>query len=180
MKTPVTLALALGLTVPLAFAQTAPAAKKTQAKKVAKAPVSASRQEARTKANQMASGIRAAERAMTPEELDIATQVHVGTLPCELGASVVLAQDEKSPGYFNLSLNKLRYRMHPVPTSTGAIRLEDAKAGAVWLQLANKSMLMNQKLGQRQADDCKSPAQAAVAAALEKNPAPSVLDEVKK
>jgi hypothetical protein len=32
-----------------------------------------------------------------------------------------------------------------VATSTGTVRLEDKQAGAVWLQIANKSMLMNQK-----------------------------------
>jgi len=37
-------------------------------------------------------------------------------------------------------------------------------------------MLMNQKAGQRLADACMSPAQVAVAEALEKNPARSVLD----
>jgi hypothetical protein len=66
--------------------------------------------------------------------------------------------------------------MAPVVTSTGAIRLEDAKAGGVWLQLSNKSMLMSQKLGSRLADECMSPAQVAVAERLKTNPAPSLLE----
>lgn len=66
--------------------------------------------------------------------------------------------------------------MFPVETSTGAIRLEDPKAGAVWLQLANKSMLMSQKLGQRMADACINPDQALVAEMMIKNPPPSFLD----
>jgi hypothetical protein len=69
--------------------------------------------------------------------------------------------------------------MFPVLTTTGAIRLEDRKAGAVWLQLANKSMLMNQKLGTRIADECASPAQIAVAEAIKLNPPVSVLDAPK-
>ena len=40
-----------------------------------------------------------------------------------------------------------RFRMHPVESRTGAIRLEDPRAGAMWLQLGNKSMLMSQKHG---------------------------------
>ncbi|MGH8848605.1 MAG: hypothetical protein ACREXQ_15380, partial [Polaromonas sp.] len=52
-------------------------------------------------------------------------------------------------------------------------------AGAVWLQLANKSMLMNQKLGIRLADECMSPSQLAVAEALKLNPPASVLDAPK-
>jgi hypothetical protein len=37
-------------------------------------------------------------------------------------------------------------------------------------------MLMNQKLGKRLADECKSPDQAVIAEMLIKNPAPSLLD----
>ena len=46
----------------------------------------------------------------------------------------------------------------------------------MWIQIANKSMLMNQKLGQRLADECMSPEQAIVADSLRKNPIPSLLD----
>jgi hypothetical protein len=75
-----------------------------------------------------------------------------------------------------LQMGKHRYHVSPVSTSTGAIRLEDAQAGAMWLQLANKSMLMNSKLGQRMADECQSPAQVAVAEAMKKGPAVNLLD----
>ena len=61
-------------------------------------------------------------------------------------------------------------------TATGAVRLEDQHAGAVWIQIANKSMLMNQKLGQRMADECMSPQQFTVAEGFKKNPPPSLLD----
>jgi hypothetical protein len=118
--------------MPLALmAQTAP-----------KVHPSASRVEIKSQANQMATGIMAAEAALTPEELEIAQRIQVGKLPCELGAFVTVAADPRAPGYFNLQLRNLKFRMVPVVTSTGAIRLEDRKAGAVWLQLANKSMLM--------------------------------------
>jgi hypothetical protein len=69
--------------------------------------------------------------------------------------------------------------MHPVTSRTGAIRLEDPRAGALWLQLGNKSMLMSQKLGQRLADECASPDQAVMADMLKKNPMPSILDAPK-
>ena len=136
----------------------------------------ASRVEAKTTASQMASGIMAAEAALTPAELSIAQRVYQGKLPCELGAFVTLTADAKSPGYFDVQIKNVKYRMFPVETSTGAIRLEDHQAGAVWLQLANKSMLMNQKLGKRLADECMSPEQATMAEMLIKNPAPSILD----
>ena len=49
-------------------------------------------------------------------------------------------------------------------------------ACAVWLQIANKSMLMNQRLGQRLADECMSSEQVVVAEAIKRNPPPSVLE----
>lgn len=137
---------------------------------------SASHTEIKAEAKNLAVAVEAAEAALTPAELAIAERVQVGRLPCELGNSVSLTADPKAPGYFNLQMQHLKYRMFPVATSTGAIRLEDHKAGAVWLQLANKSMLMNHKLGKRLADECMSPVQVAVAEALKKNPAVSVLD----
>lgn len=138
--------------------------------------LSKSRVEAKTTANQMAAGFMAAEAALTPAELVIAERVYQGKVPCELGAFVTLTADPKAPGYFDVQIKNIKYRMFPVISSTGAIRLEDHQAGAVWLQLANKSMLMNQKLGQRLADACMNPEQALVAEMMVKNPPPSLLD----
>ena len=144
-----------------------------------KLPESDSRQEIKSTAKNMAVAIEAADAALTPEEASIAERVYVGKLPCEMGADVTLTADAKTPGYFDVQGKNFKYRMFPVVTTTGAIRLEDRKAGAVWLQLANKSMLMNQKLGTRMADECVSPAQVAVAQALKMSPAVSVLDAPK-
>lgn len=149
-------------------------AAKTAAKK--KPEVNANRTNLKTTAKNVAAGVEAAEAALTPAELAVAERVQVGKLPCELGASVTLTADAKNPGYFTMQGKNFNYRMFPVATSTGAIRLEDQKAGAVWLQLANKSMLMNQKLGIRLADECASPAQLAVAEELKRNPAVSILE----
>lgn len=138
--------------------------------------VAKSRLELKSAANQMATGIRASQAALTPAELAIAQRVESGLIPCELGASVTVAADAAMPGFFDVHGKKFRFRMVPVVTSTGAIRLEDTQAGAVWLQLSNKSMLMNQKTGSRLADACVTPAQALVAAAMEKAPPPGLLD----
>ena len=113
---------------------------------------------------------------VSPQELSIAERVHVGQLPCELGASVRLTADANAPGYFNLQGKGYKYRMRPVATTTGAIRLEDEKAGAVWLQLANKSMLMDQKNGRRLADECAHPEQVAFAKDMKVNPPPALID----
>ncbi len=118
--------------------------------------------------------------ALSPAELEVARTVHVGTMACELGASVTVTP-LRHEGFFLVSTSKgQRFRMHPTESRTGAIRLEDPKRGAMWLQLGNKSMLMSQKLGQRLADECQSPAQVVVAEAMKKNPPPSLLDAAPK
>lgn len=158
---------------PAKTAEKAPAAKKAA---VAKSEGTSSRTQLKSAANQVASGIIAAEAALSPDELAIAERVHVGRIPCELGAFVTVSPEPASPGHFHIEGKGFKYFMAPVATTTGTVRLEDKKGGAVWLQIANKSMLMNQKLGQRLADECMSPEQTLVAEAIKKNPPVSVLD----
>ena len=112
---------------------------------------------------------------LTPAELEIARHVFVGEIHCELGA-VVHITPHKREGFFIVRAGLQRFRMQPVESRTGAIRLEDPRAGAMWLQLGNKSMLMSQQLGRRLADECMNPAQAAVNEALKKSPMPSLLE----
>ena len=150
-----------------------PAAKKTA---VAKAEPTSSRTQLKSATNQVAAGIIAAEAALSPAELAIAERVHTGRMPCELGAFVTVTADPATPGHFHVEGKGFKYFMSPVATTTGTVRLEDQKGGAVWLQIANKSMLMNQKLGQRLADECMSPEQVVVAEAIKKNPPVSVLE----
>ena len=183
------IALAPGLA--LAQSQTAPAKPKASTKAtVAKQPVAksssktvvakteptSSRVQLKSAANQVAAGLMAARAVLTTEELAIAERVHVGQIPCELGATVSVLADPDVPGHFHVGGKGFKYHMSPVTTSTGTVRLEDQKAGAVWLQIANKSMLMDQKKGQRLADECMSPAQVVVAEAIKKTPPPSLLD----
>ncbi|EJE54805.1 hypothetical protein PMI14_00297 [Acidovorax sp. CF316] len=157
-------------------AKTAEAKEKTPPKKTAKAEPTSSRQQLNTAANQVASGLIAADAALSPEEQAIAQKVHTGRIACELGAFVNVTADPAIPGRFHIEGKGFKYHMTPVVTSTGAVRLEDQKGGAVWLQIANKSMLMNQKLGQRLADECMSAEQTLVAEAAKKAPPQSVFD----
>ena len=176
-------------------------ASKAPAKKAApkKAPPKKNRQVAKSAAAATAlagagvGGAALAAHAGTPAPLDaktlaLADLVHTGQIGCELGKRVTVTRDEAYPGYFNVAGNGFNFHMSPVPTTTGthasvsrrtpsgAVRLEDTRAGAVWLQIANKSMLMNQKAGQRLADECMSPAQLQVAEAIKKNPLPNLLE----
>ena len=157
-------------------AKTAEAKDKAPPKKTAKAEPTSSRQQLNTAANQVATGLIAADAALSPEEQAIAQKVHTGRIGCELGAFVTVTAEPATPGRFTIEGKGFKYHMTPVVTSTGAVRLEDQKAGAVWLQIANKSMLMNQKLGQRLADECMSAEQTLVAEAAKKAPPQSVFD----
>jgi hypothetical protein len=170
--------LLIAATPALALAQsTAPA--KPAAKSPAKKPVP-------KKSGKLAPAAQKAVEEVTPIEddpsivlseadLEVARKVHVGDIPCELGATVKV-MPMKREGMFSVMTRGHRFRMHPVESRTGAIRLEDPQRGAMWLQLGNKSMLMSQKLGQRLADECQSPAQVTYADMLKKNPLPSILE----
>ncbi len=158
-------------------AKTAKSTKTTnKAAVVAKASPTSSRTRLHSGAMQVAAGISAAEAALSPEELAIADNVYTGRMACELGAYVQVERDAQSPGRFYVEGKGFKYHMSPVVSATRAVRLEDQNAGAVWIQIANKSMLMNQKLGQRMADECMGPQQVTVAEGFKKNPPPSLLD----
>jgi hypothetical protein len=99
---------------------------------------------------------------LSEAQLAIARTVHTGEIQCELGQKVTI-KPMKREGFFFVSRGVNKFIMHPEESRTGAIRLEDPARGALWLQLANKSMLMNQKEGKRLADECQSPEQVAYA-----------------
>ena len=171
------LALLLAASAPMVSAQAAkPAAK--AAKPAAKPAPAAAAAAAATNARR-AARVKAIEEAtpidddpavkLTDADLAVAKLVLTGDIPCELGATVHITP-HKREGFFVVRTGIQRFRMHPVESKTGAIRLEDPVGGAMWLQLSNKSMLMSQKMGKRLADDCMNPAQMAVNEALKKNP----------
>ena len=113
---------------------------------------------------------------LTDADKAVIEKINLGNVPCELGASVALSANPAQPGRFVLEHNKRRFHMVVTQTTTGAIRLEDTAQGAVWLQLANKSMLMDQKNGRRLADACMNASQMQVAEAMERTPGPGLLD----
>ena len=118
--------------------------------------------------------------SLSEADLAVAQRVHIGSIPCELGNAVQITP-AKRQGFFIVQVKNVRnsrYFMHPVESRTGAIRLEDPKRGAMWLQLGNKSMLMSQKLGLRVADECMSPEQLTLAGEMKRNPPKGLLDPV--
>ena len=145
------------------------AKKTTKAKKQKSTPVS-------SKTEQIAAGVRAADAALTPEELKFAQWVEQGTIACQ-GEPVTVTADQTAPGYFILAYSGKHYYMSPRVSATGAIRLEDNLGSIVWLQLANKSMLYAPKMGRRLADNCMSEGQHRVAEELLRNPPPDFFSD---
>lgn len=97
----------------------------------------------------------------------VISQVQLGNFPCSNNIHISVAADPANPKWFLVEGKGFSYRMKPVTTQSGAIRLEDEEGGLVWLQVATKSMLMNQKAGKRLADACVSPRQVARAQELD-------------
>ena len=56
------------------------------------------------------------------------------------------------------------------------MRLEDASARMVWIQLGNKSMLLDQRLGKRLLDECQHDIQVQTAVRMKNNPPPALFD----
>ena len=175
---PIFLAVCLFAMPAALLAQTAPAPAPAKAAVKASAP--------KSQAEIRRSALKAVEEVtpidedpnvtLTAADLAMAERVFVGKIPCELGASVTVTPSKSRPGFFLVQTGNMRFSMHPVESRTGAIRIEDPKRGAMWLQLGNKSMLMSQKIGQRLADECMSPEQVTLADELKKNPRPGLLD----
>ena len=153
---------------------------KVPAKAVAKKPASPSPADVRRSALKAVEEVTPIDDdpniSLTLADIEIAKRVFVGTIPCELNNSVTITPSARRPGFFLVQTKGARFSMHPVESRTGAIRLEDPRRGAIWLQLGNKSMLMSQKLGQRLADECMSPEQLTLAEDLKKNPRPGLLE----
>ncbi|MFP5474000.1 MAG: hypothetical protein ACLGJD_10175 [Gammaproteobacteria bacterium] len=172
---------AAALALPLStLAQTSGTADKaaTKAKPAAKAASKDKVVHVKGKQHLKASAVKAVEETtpvaddavLTDNDIEVAKRVFTGKIQCELGADVTVTADDAKPGFFTVSTKGAKYRMHPVESRTGAIRLEDSHAGAMWLQLGNKSMLMNQKQGVRMADECQAAPQVAFAEEMKKNP----------
>ena len=161
---------------PAAKAAAKPAAKPAATKTAAKKPTRQVTRRAAKAVEEVTPIDTSTDITLSEADLAVAQRVHTGKIQCELGADVTVTADDKKAGFFTVSTKGARYRMHPVESRTGAIRLEDPRAGAMWLQIANKSMLMNQKEGLRLADECQAPAQVAFADEMKKNPPKSLFE----
>ena len=126
----------------------------------------ANKQQREDRAKGLALGQETAQR-VSDNQLRIADRVLTGDAACEFNQTVSVMPISSQPGHFKLTFKNVNYTVVPEETTSGAIRLEDKKAGIVWLQIPSKSMLMNAKVGQRMVDGCMHPEQRAAVTAVE-------------
>ncbi len=100
--------------------------------------------------------------AADEQQLRAARSIHMGESDCEFDQKISIKPSARHPGYVDLSFDRKTYVMKPMITSTGALRLEDVQKEALLIQIANKTMVMNQKTGQRLVDNCVHAAQRTV------------------
>ena len=129
-------------------------------------PPAANAQQRADRAKGLALGAETAQR-VSEVQLQIADRVLTGEAACEFNQSVNVQPIDGKPGHFRLTFKKVAYTVIPQETTSGAIRLEDKKAGIVWLQIPSKSMLMNARAGQRMVDGCMHAEQRAAVSAAE-------------
>lgn len=102
-------------------------------------------------------------------------EVWAGAYLCEHAEKVSL-RPGVSPDQVELQWRAQRWPMQRMDSRSGAMRLEDASARMVWIQLPNKSMLLDQRLGRRVLDECQHEVQVQTAAQMKNNPPPALFD----
>ncbi len=157
------LALAAALTLSLVHLQ-ASAQATTPAKPAAQKPA---QKPANAPAKSKAKAAAPADQplaAADQTQLDAAERTYFGKYACELDQSIDVGMNPKTPGYVDVTFKNKTATMKPIVSSTGALRLEDVKGGMLLIQIANKSMMMDTKVGQRVVDGCVHEKQRAAAA----------------
>lgn len=102
-------------------------------------------------------------------------EVWAGAYLCEHAEKVTLRPGADTD-QVELQWKNQRWPLRRVDSRSGAMRLEDAGARMVWIQLGNKSMLLDQRQGKRLLDECQHDIQVQTAAQMKNNPPPALFD----
>ena len=78
---------------------------------------------------------------------------------CELNDSLSIYTNVDDDLHAAIRWKNRLYRLKRVETTTGANRFENKKAGLVWISIPTKGMLLNSRLGQQLANECKTTGQ---------------------
>ncbi len=104
-----------------------------------------------------------------------AGEVWAGAYHCEHAEKVML-RPAIADDQVELQWKGQRWNLRRIQSRSGAMRLEDGTARMVWIQLPNKSMLLDQRQGKRLLDECQHDVQVQTAAQMKNNPPPALFD----
>lgn len=97
-----------------------------------------------------------AEPPASSEETLPAPAVLVAALyRCELQRQVIVRQVSPDASTIVIGWLGRNYTLAAKPSSTGALRFEDSKAGLTWLVISGKSMLLDSRTGRQLANECR-------------------------
>lgn len=77
-----------------------------------------------------------------------------GKVTCSGGKFYTIIRAEAG-NFIVMNWQGKQYTLNHVPTTTGTYRYEDYTSGLVIVQIPAKALLLNSKIGQRLADECK-------------------------
>jgi hypothetical protein len=130
-----------------------------------KAPAKpAAKSTAKAAAPVAAAATAAALPAAGADQVYAANVAHIGNYDCEFGQKITV-EKASTEGYLNLRYQGQQWTMKPELSSTGALNLNDLRGRMRYLQIANKSMLMDASAGRRVVDGCQHDTQKAFEAA---------------
>jgi membrane protein implicated in regulation of membrane protease activity len=129
--------------------------KKTPAKSTAKSTVKSAAPVAAAAAVLPAAGA---------DQMSAYKVAHLGSYDCEFGKKIVV-EPASTEGYLSMRYEGQQWTMKPELSSTGALNMNDVKGKMRYLQIANKSMLMDTSAGRRVVDGCQHATQKAFEAA---------------
>ncbi|MFT5535141.1 MAG: hypothetical protein ACI8WM_002144 [Burkholderiaceae bacterium] len=114
----------------------------------------------------------AAFELAAPDDDDTGAPIDAATAPaieykCDLGNTLTIFRNDGDDNYIALRWHKVLTRMKRVTTTTGAHRFENKRSGLVWIGIPAKGLLLDSRKGQQLANECKDPAQLALAAATD-------------
>jgi hypothetical protein len=150
----VTAALALGAAAADAQTKKAPAKPAAKTSKTTKAAA----------AGAAGAAAVAALPTANAEQMTAYNAAHLGSYDCEFGQKIMV-EKSSTDGYVNLKYKNDQWTMKPELSSTGALNMNDVKGKMRYLQIANKSMLMDTSAGRRVVDGCQHDKQKAFEAA---------------
>lgn len=116
-----------------------------------------------------------ADAAQVPTPQEATSEVWAGPYRCDHAEKVSL-RPGAAADQVELHWKDQRWQMRRMDSRSGAMRLEDANARMVWIQLPNKSMLLDQRQGRRLLDECQHAVQVQTAAQMKTNPPPALFD----